>query len=230
MTSAFFQGEVCTGLDERWVKVDQWSWSQTHNSTSVPTQETIDKALKYQADSGLPDIAVSPARGKFLYLQAKLSKMLTTFLTLTSIRKNILEVGTLSGVSTIFFATTSPTTKITTIEINPQHASVARHNLATANVSNRVEIILGEGIDVKGYYSYYMISSSLTRPKGLIIVDDVVRRGNLVDEGTARSNVNIEGARRVNSNAGRDGRVESVVMQMVGEKNYDGMLYAVVKG
>jgi predicted O-methyltransferase YrrM len=243
MTTQFFHGKDREGLDKRWIDVDQWTFTQTHTSKSIPSQEHLDAALKHQQESGLPDIAVSPSQGKFLLLQAKLIDA-----------KNILEIGTLGGYSTMFLANASAETKVTTVEVSEKHAKVARENLDAAGVGEKVEILLGAGVDVLpgllkdvksgkrkpwdlvfidadkvSNWDYFDMAANMSRPGALIIVDNVVRRGNLVDEEYTKNDQNVIGSRKVITNAGQDDRVESVVIQMVGDKNYDGFMFSVLK-
>jgi predicted O-methyltransferase YrrM len=244
MSSTLFDSsDPRTRPDETWVKVDQWAFSQAHTSKAIPKQEVLDKALKHQHDSGLPDIAVSPSQGKFLQIQAKILNA-----------KHILEVGTLGGYSTIFLANASPETKVTTVEVSEKHAQVARENLEQAGVGDRVEILLGGGLEVlpklleevkagkrpqwdfvfidankSSNWDYFDTAAKMSRPGACIIVDNVVRRGTLVDEEKIHTDENVIGSRKVITNAGKDDRVDSVVIQMVGEKSYDGFLITVLK-
>jgi predicted O-methyltransferase YrrM len=229
--------------DSRWVAVDNYTVTQTHTSKDLPSPSTLSKALKHQQDSGLPDIAVSPSQGKYLLIQAKLLNA-----------ENILEVGTLGGYSTIFLANASPTTKVTTVEYNAHHAKVANENMAMAGLSDRVQILNGAGLDILpkvlsevregkrprfdmtfidadkvNNWEYFDMAVDMSRPGGCVIVDNVVRQGGLVDPKKAKTDQSVMGSRRVIEMSGKDPRVDSSVLQMVGDKGYDGMLIAVVK-
>ncbi|KAF2005322.1 O-methyltransferas-like protein family 3 [Amniculicola lignicola CBS 123094] len=228
--------------DERWTAVDQYSFSHLHPKTSTtPSIEALEYALTNQEKSGLPDIAVSPSQGKFLKLQAQLIKA-----------KNILEIGTLGGYSTIWLASASPDVKVTTVEVDPHHAEVAKATFKHAGVQDRVEVKLGPGLDVlpqlveevkqgkRDKYQLVFIDADkennwnyvdlalggLVESGTAIIVDNVVRKGQLADDKTEDSR--ILGARRVVENVGKDDRLDGVVVQTVGEKNYDGYLLAIV--
>jgi len=167
--------------------------------------------------------------------------------------ERILEVGTLGGYSTIWLASAWKGVRVTTVEINPHHQSVAQTNLAQAGVSNKVESLLGPGVEVltklagevkagkrKKYdmvfidadkinnWNYVNLALDMTRPGACIIVDNVVRRGLLADAEAAKTNPNVEGSRRVVENVGKDPRIDGVVIQLVGGKNYDGFLVATV--
>ena len=229
--------------DLRWEMVDEYSFSHLHPAGSThPSNEVLTYALDNSKKEGLPNIAVSPSQGKYLMLQARMIRA-----------ERILEVGTLGGYSTIWLASAWKGVRVTTVEINPHHQSVAQTNLAQAGVSNKVESLLGPGVEVltklagevkagkrKKYdmvfidadkinnWNYVNLALDMTRPGACIIVDNVVRRGLLADAEAAKTNPNVEGSRRVVENVGKDPRIDGVVIQLVGGKNYDGFLVATV--
>ncbi|KAJ9623176.1 hypothetical protein H2203_006112 [Taxawa tesnikishii (nom. ined.)] len=168
--------------------------------------------------------------------------------------ERVLEVGTLGGYSTIWLASTAPSIKVTTVEVNSAHAACAREAIDAAGLGDRVEILEGAGVDVlpglrrqveegkrkpfdfvfidadkENNLNYLNESIPMARQGACIIVDNVVRKGSLADEETAKTDSRVQGARAVVEGAGKDDRVEGVVMQMVGEKNYDGFLILSVK-
>lgn len=227
--------------DPRWTSVDTYSLSHLHPTTRTnPSHSVLTHILQNCKTKGLPDIAVSPSQGKFLKLQAQLIRA-----------KNVLEVGTLGGYSTVWMATASSDIKVTTVEVDRHHASVATSNFEHAGVSSRVEVKLGAGIDVlpqlaeevkegkRGKYqlvfidadkenswNYVDIALGMCDSGACIIVDNVVRKGQLTNE---KGDERVQGARRVIENVGKDDRLDGVVVQTVGEKNYDGFLMVVVK-
>ncbi|KAJ4368923.1 hypothetical protein N0V83_006005 [Neocucurbitaria cava] len=227
--------------DDRWTAVDEYAFSHLHPSTSTsPSLSALDYALKQQHDQGLPDIAVSPSQGKYLQLTARLARA-----------KNILEVGTLGGYSTIWLANTAPDVSVVSVEVDEHHAKVARGNVDFAGVGDRVDIRLGPGVDVlpklaeevksgkrgkfqfvfidadkENNWNYVDVALGMCEPGAVVIVDNVVRQGKLASE---TNDPRIAGARRVVENIGKDGRLDGIVMQTVGEKSYDGFLLAVVK-
>lgn len=227
--------------DPRWTAVDTYSLSHLHPaSATTPAPGALAHAQAHAEKSGLPDIAVSPSQGKFLQLQARLVRA-----------QNVLEVGTLGAYSTIWLAHASPAVRVTTVEVNPHHADVAQANLEHAGVADRVEIRRGAGVEVlpqladevrqgkRGRYqlvfidadkennwNYVDIALGMCDPGACIIVDNVVRKGQLANvDGDER----VQGARRVVEMIGKDERLDGVVVQTVGEKNYDGFLIAVVR-
>lgn len=226
--------------DPRWTTVDEYAVPLLHTSKHLPAQSSLDHALATSKNEGLPDIAVSASQGKLLQLQAR------------SIRaKNILEVGTLGGYSTIWLANATPNSKVVSVEVDEHHAKVARANIANAGVPDRVEVHLGAGIEIlpklveevkagkrekfqfvfidadkENNWNYVDIALGMVESGGVIIVDNVVRKGQLAHN---VDDPRVQGARRVVENIGKDDRLEGVVIQTVGDKNYDGFLFAVVK-
>ncbi|MCJ1245587.1 hypothetical protein MMC30_002791 [Trapelia coarctata] len=229
--------------DPRWTAVDNFQFPHIYPA-SRPYHSALEYALKNSLDKGLEDISVAPSQGKFLAVQCQIIGA-----------KRVLEVGTLGAYSTIWMASTGPDVKVTSIEIDPQIAEVARENIAFAGLSDRIEVILGAARDVlpqitaeieqgkrekfdftfidadkESAWLYFDSAVKITRPKGVVYVDNVVRKGLLADEELAKREPIVEGIRRVVEEVGKDERVDAVVLQTVGEKNYDGFLMAVVKG
>ena len=224
-----------------WTAVDTYALSHSHPS-SRPNTTALTQTLAASRAAGLPDIAASRAQAKFLAL----------FLRATS-TTHALEIGTLGGFTSIFLASENPQLRITTVEISPANAAVAKQNIASAGLSDRIEVILGAGVDVlpqlkadvlagkrekygfvfidadkQNNWNYFDIAADITVAKGVVVVDNVVRRGRVADGEAAKADDRIAGAREVIEKVGADGRVDSVVLQTVGEKGYDGWLWAVV--
>ena len=228
-------------VDPRWAAVDAYTNPHLHPSSSTsPSPSVLSAALETQNAKDLPDIAVSAAQGKFLQLTARLSRA-----------KHILEVGTLGGYSTIWLAHASSSVHVTSVEVDAHHAAVARQNMVDAGVSERVDILLGSGLDVlprlaeevksgkrekfgfvfidadkQSNWNYVDVALGMCEKGACIIVDNVVRGGKLATE---TDDVRVMGAKRVVENVGKDERLDGVVMQTVGEKSYDGFLMAIVK-
>jgi predicted O-methyltransferase YrrM len=227
--------------DPRWTAVDRYSFGHLHpSSRNTPSEEVLELALLDSEMQGLPDIAVSPSQGKYLQLQARLLKA-----------KNILEVGTLGGYSTIWLANASPDVRVISIEVDEHHAKVARNNIERAGLADRVDVRLGAGVEVlpkiveevkqqklgkfqlvfidadkENNWNYVDTAIGLCEPGACIIVDNVVRKGQLAHD---TDDPRIVGARRVVENVGKDDRLDGVVVQTVGDKNYDGFLIVVVQ-
>jgi predicted O-methyltransferase YrrM len=199
------------------------------------------KVVRSSVDFGMPPIAVSPAHGKFLQIQARVMGART-----------IVEVGMLGGYSTIWLASSHPDARVTSIEIDDQFAEQAKKHFGWAGMQDRIEVRVGAGMDelpkiveeVKAgkrpkvdlafidankennldYFNYML---DMSHPGTCIIVDNVVRRGTIVDPAKA-DDPRIMGARRLIEGVGKNKRVEATVLQIVGDKNYDGFLTAVV--
>ena len=166
--------------------------------------------------------------------------------------KHALEIGTLGGYTSIWLATMNPEMKVTTLEIDPVHAEVARQNLAEAGVADRVNVIVGPALDAmsglhaeiergnkppfgfvfidadkENNWTYFDLAVKMSATRACVFVDNVVVKGNLVNP-EAQGDEMVQGARQVIEEVGRDKRVEAVVLQTVCEKSYDGVLMAVV--
>ncbi|KAI5777424.1 S-adenosyl-L-methionine-dependent methyltransferase [Geopyxis carbonaria] len=229
--------------DARWTAVDAYSVSHLH-PPSRPNTAALANALKHLAAEGLPDDSTYPAFGKFLALQCTLGRV-----------SHVLEVGTLGGYTAIWIASLNPNIRITGLELDPHHAAVTRANVDAAGVGDRVEIIVGPAIealpklakeveagvrpkfgftfidaDKENNWAYFEAAVGISLQGAAIVVDNVVRKGNLAssDPGVLATGP-VQGARQVVEEAGKDPRVEACVIQTVSEKNYDGIVYAVVK-
>lgn len=183
--------------------------------------------------AGLPDIAVSATEGKQLHLMARMCGA-----------RRILEIGTLGGYSTLWLARALPPGgKVTTIEFNPKHADVARANLAKAGVNTRVEVIVGAALDVlptlkgtfdfffldankDGYPDYFRWAMKLSRPGSVIVVDNVVRDGEVTD--AASKDLAVVGVRALMEAVAAEPRFSATCIQTVGSRGYDGYLIGVV--
>jgi predicted O-methyltransferase YrrM len=219
-------------MDEaRWDAVDDYV-----TGLLVHEDEALREAGRASSAAGLPSIAVTPAHGKFLYLLARVQKA-----------ARILEIGTLGGYSTIWLARgLEPGGKVVTLEVDPKHAEVARSNLERAGVSDRVEIRVGPALetlpkldkdrpfdlvfidaDKPSTPDYFQWAIRLSRPGTLILVDNVVREGALVEP--ASNDERVRAMRRLNELAGAEPRVSATLIQTVGAKGYDGFLMARVR-
>jgi len=204
----------------------------------IPPDEVLNAAEHSHQVENLPLINVSPNLGKLLHLFVKLSKA-----------KTILEVGTLAGYSTIWMARALPEDgRLISLELDPHHAEVARKNIERAGLSSRVEIRVGKAIDLlpgllkenagpfdmifidadkPPYTEYFEWSLKLSRPGTLIIADNVIRDGKVLDQN--QDDPMVKGAQRFNKALAANGNVTATILQTVGVKEYDGMAIAVVK-
>ncbi|MDQ0466065.1 putative O-methyltransferase YrrM [Caulobacter ginsengisoli] len=199
----------------------------------VPQDEALTAALAASDAAGLPRIAVAPNQGRLLYLLA-----------LSVGARRILEVGTLGGYSTIWLARALPADgRLVSLEIDARHAEVARANLAHAGLAERAEVRVGPALDlldaVEGPLDFSFIDADkqnnagyfdhalrLTRPGGLIVVDNVVRHGAVIDPDGDSA---VQGVRRLMERLAAEPRVEATAIQTVGSKGWDGLMLARVK-
>lgn len=228
--------------DPRWSAVDQYALSHLH-TPSAPYYRELEFAAQNASKNDLPDIAVSPLQGQFLSLQVRLLNS-----------RHILEVGTLGGYSTIWLAGSHPDIKVTTVEVDERHAAVARESIDAAGLGSRVEILVGAGADVlpklreevaagsRPQYDFAFIDADkennllylketvgMARKGACLIVDNVVRKGGVANAELAKTDPRIAGSRAVIEGAGKHEKLDATMMQIVGEKNYDGFLVCLVK-
>ena len=202
----------------------------------IPREEALEVALASSSAAGLPEIQVTANTGKLLHLLA-----------LTVGAKKILEIGTLGGFSTIWLGRAlEPGGRLITLEYNPKHAEVAREKIARAGLAEVVELRVGAALellptlateapfdlffidaDKNNNQHYFEWALKLARPGSLIIVDNVVRGGKILDSET--SDEMVAGVRRLYETVGADKRVEATAIQTVGGKGHDGVLIARVK-
>lgn len=216
--------------DPRWSDVDDLIDAKLGTSDPV-----LDAALDANGAAGLPAIDLSAAQGKLLHLLVRA----------TSARR-ILEVGTLGGYSTTWLARALPEDgQLVTLELEQHHADVARFNLARAALTDRVELIVGPAADSlavmdatspfdlvfidadkEGNVGYLREALRLTRPGATIIVDNVVREGDILDPASA--DPKVQGTLALYDAVAAEPRLSATVVQTVGAKKWDGFLIAVV--
>lgn len=212
--------------EDLWSAVDSWFTNRL-----APDDPALTGAVQRARDAGLPDIAVSAAQGKFLNLLARMIGA-----------RRVLEIGTLGGYSTIWLARALPADgRVVSLEIDPQHADVARESVDAALVGDRVEILVGPALDtlptLTGPFdlvfvdadkpnnaAYVSAAMSLARPGTVIVVDNVVRAGAVVDE--AATDAAVAGTRQLTDLVADHPRLDATVLQTVGPKGHDGFLVA----
>jgi len=217
---------------QNWTEVDRYI-----TDLLVAPDPALDAALAASAAAGLPPIAVAPNQGKLLHLLARMQGA-----------RRILEIGTLGGYSTIWLARALPPGgRLVTLEADPKHAEVARANLARAGLTGVVELRLGKAAetlprmaaerpgpfdlvfidaDKAGTADYFAWALKLSRVGSVIIVDNVVRQGAVIEAGSA--DANVQGIRRFNEVLAAEKRVSATEVQTVGSKGHDGFALAVV--
>ena len=204
----------------------------------LPADPVLEEALRSSAAAALPSIQVSPTQGKLLHLLAKAQGA-----------RRILEVGTLGGYSTIWLGRALPADgRLLTLELDPRHADVARRNIASAGLQEKVEVRLGPALetlpkllverpepfdlvfidaDKPNTRRYFDWAVRLSRPGSLIVVDNVVRKGELANPSS--DDPNVRGMRELLEALSSDPRVSATAIQTVGTKGHDGFLLARVE-
>jgi predicted O-methyltransferase YrrM len=217
---------------ELWTAVDRYI-----AETLVKSDDALEAALRDSAAAGLPAINVSPSQGKLLHLLARMQGA-----------RNILEVGTLGGYSTIWLARALPADgRLISLEIDPKHAAIARTNIARAGLAGVAEVRVAPALDSLSQLAaergdpfdltfidadkpsnpdYFRRALALSRRGSLIIVDNVVRSGAVVD--AANTDASVQGVRRLNALIAAEPRVSATAIQTVGSKGYDGFAVALV--
>ncbi|MEY3025522.1 MAG: hypothetical protein RLZZ238_419 [Planctomycetota bacterium] len=197
----------------------------------------LDAALIDSSSAGLPSIAVAPSQGRMLHVLAR-----------SMGARRILEIGTLGGYSTIWLARALPSDgELVSLEIDPRHAEVARTNIARAELAGKARVIVGSALDTldamihrgsepfdfvfidadkENSANYLERALALTRAGAVIVVDNIVRRGRVIDPATG--DASVDGVRTMLELAGRHPRLSSAGVQTVGAKGYDGFLIATV--
>ncbi len=216
--------------DSRWSAVDDY-----FNDLLVPADPILDAALADSAAAGLPPISVAPTQGRLLHLLALMQGART-----------ILEIGTLGGYSTIWLARALPAGgRMVSLESEARHAEVARANLARAGLSDTVEVRLGPATetlptltaeapfdlifidaDKEGYPDYLRACLGLCRVGSVIIADNVVRDGAVIDPDN--QDPRVAGVRRFTELVAAEPRLTATAVQTVGHKGYDGFALAMV--
>jgi predicted O-methyltransferase YrrM len=219
---------------ELWSAVDRYLVEQL-----IPADPVLESARQANAAAGLPAIDVSPVQGKLLHLLARMQRA-----------ERILEMGTLGGYSTIWLARALPPHgRLVTLEFQAKHVEVARQNLERAGLTSKVEMRQGpaatslEQLHAEGAAPFDMIfvdadkrnnpvylewSLRLSRPGTLIVVDNVVRDGAVVD--AQSEDADIQGIRRFFEMLSKEPRLSATAIQTVGSKGYDGFVLALVVG
>ena len=218
--------------EELWGEVDKYI-----TATIAHNDAALNAAIEANHAAGLPTIDVSAPQGKLLHL-----------LTMVTGARRVLEVGTLGGYSTIWLARALPADgRVVTLEYAAKHAEVARKNLDAAGVGGKVEIRVGaaaesleqlarEGTapfdlifidaDKKSNRLYVQSALKLARRGTVIIVDNVIRDGKVVD--AKSEDADIQGTRAMFQLVGEEPRLTATAIQTVGGKGYDGFVIAVV--
>ena len=215
-----------------WARVDQYLVDAL-----VGPDPVLEAALEASAAAGLPPISVTAPQGKLLQQLAQLRGA-----------RRILEIGTLGGYSTIWLARALPADgRLVTLEVDPAYAEVARANLARAGLTDAVDVRVGRALDTLAQLAaeaagpfdlvfvdadkpstpdYFTWALRLSRPGTVIVVDNVVRAGAVIE--AASADPGVQGVRRFLDLLASEPRVSATALQTVGSKGYDGFAVALV--
>ncbi|MBA3390974.1 MAG: O-methyltransferase [Actinomycetota bacterium] len=201
----------------------------------APPDAALQTALEDSQRAGLPEIHVSPSQGRLLQLLAEIAGA-----------RRVLEIGTLGGYSTIHFARALPDDgALISLELDERHADVARTNIERAELSDKVELRVGDArellaalaesgvepfdlvfidADKEGYPEYLEWSMKLSQPGTLILGDNAIRGGGVLDpkDDSARA------TRQFNRMLAEDERLSSIILPILRER-IDGLAIARVR-
>jgi predicted O-methyltransferase YrrM len=220
-------------MGESWGAVDRYIGDHL-----LGPDPALDAALAANAAGELPAIDVSPPQGKMLHLLTRIAGA-----------ARVLEVGTLGGYSTIWLARALPEGgKVVSLEVSPHHAEVARGNIGNAGLADKVEIRVGPALetlaamqaagegpfdlvfldaDKENNANYVQAALGMTRKGSVIIVDNVVREGGILDPNNA--DPMIVGTRQLYEMLASEARLSATAVQTVGSKQWDGFVLALVE-
>ncbi|MEP6833155.1 MAG: O-methyltransferase [Gemmatimonas sp.] len=218
--------------NKTWTDVDHY-----FSDLFVGADAVLGGTLAASALAGLPDIAVAPNQGKLLHLLARMIGA-----------RRVLEIGTLGGYSAIWMARALPHDgKVVTLELDAKHAAVALANFSSAGVASKIELRQGAAMasldqlldaktepfdlvfidaDKANIPGYFQRALHLTRVGGVILVDNVVRNGAVIDKDSV--DASVLGVRQFNELAAAEPRVTATALQTVGVKGYDGLVIMLV--
>jgi predicted O-methyltransferase YrrM len=222
-------------------QTQQDAWTQVDDYFSqrlIGPDPALDAALEANRQAELPAIDVTPLQGRFLELLVRMTKA-----------RRILELGTLGGYSTIWLARALPSGGcVVTLELDPRHASVAQANLQRSGVLGRVDLRVGRAADSlrklvaekaapfdlvfidadkAGYPEYLEWSLRLSHPGTVLLGDNVVRDGKVIQPDNP--DPHVQGVRRFIDLVAREPRLTATALQMVSPKGYDGFVLAIVE-
>ncbi|GLO64543.1 O-methyltransferase [Oceanobacillus kimchii] len=215
-----------------WNNVDEY-----FEEKLLPEDKILNQILENNQAAGLPQIDVAPLQGKLLYLLTKMKSA-----------RQVLEIGTLGGYSSIWFAKgVTQNGKVVTLEANQTHAEIARKNIENAGFKQTVQVLVGNAIDTlptlenagESFDVIFIDADKQNNPKylewalrlanegALLIADNVVRNGEVIDQKS--EDERIQGLREFMNMLENEERIESTAIQTVSSKGYDGFVIGIVK-
>ena len=221
-------------------KMDKNIYERVDNYISeISAQEDkiLTDVIKSLEDENIPQMSVSANHGKFLQV-----------LMISCNAKRVLELGTLGGYSTIWLARALPDKgKLISLEIDKHYSEVAKKNIENAGLSEKVDIRLGRALDIlptfieqneepfdfifidadkPPYTEYFELAIKLSREGTIIVCDNVIREGKVLDENS--SDEKVLGVQKLNESLRKNKNITATIIQTVGIKEHDGMVVAVV--
>ncbi len=221
--------------------MDKSTWSEVDNylhETLLGKDDILSETIKSNRAAGLPSIDVTPLQGKLLTIICSAVKA-----------KNVLEIGTLGGYSTICLARgVGADGKVVTLEYSDYHGQIAKANLERAGVLDRVTVRIGPALetlptlsdealapfdlifidaDKENNPAYLEWAVKLARSGSLIFIDNVVREGSIIDMNDLSEAT--KATRRLHEMLGSHPQLEVTSMQTIGEKGWDGFALAMVR-
>ncbi|MFT4080100.1 O-methyltransferase [Rhodomicrobium sp.] len=201
--------------------------------------EALSAAVADMKTAQMPEISVSPVLGRLLFVLAKAVRA-----------RRILEIGTLGGYSAIWLGRALPEDgRMLSLEIDPRHAAIARGNLARAGLQDKVEVREGVALDIlpsliasgeppfdfifidadkEPYLDYFELSLQLSKAGTMIVADNVIRHGAVIDPTRAEVPA-VAGVKRLSDALATHPAVDATIIQTVGVKSHDGLVLAVVR-
>ncbi|NDL62960.1 O-methyltransferase [Acerihabitans arboris] len=218
--------------------MDQTTWRAVDDYLTgwlVPEDAALRRALAANIQAGLPPHDVAPNQGKLLHIFARMVRA-----------RRILEIGTLGGYSTIWLARALPENgELVTLECAKNHAAIARQNLERAAPAARVTLRVGPALDTLATLdvndpfdlifidadkannpAYLGWSLTLSHPGTVIIADNVIRDGSILDH--ASRDERVTGIRHFFSALSANPGLTSTAIQTVGSKGWDGFSISLV--
>jgi predicted O-methyltransferase YrrM len=217
---------------DAWTAVDKYLEDRL-----IADDPILNAAQEASSAADLPPISVTAAQGKFLALLCRIAGA-----------RSVLEIGTLGGYSTIWLARGLPDDgRVVTLEVDSRHAAVAWANIDRAAMPQQIEIVVGPALeslprladhagapfdlvfidaDKANIPGYLEATLKLSRPGTVLVVDNVIRGGHVIDRDT--DDPNVRGVRQFFDQVRDDPRLDTTALQTVGSKGWDGFALAVV--
>ena len=145
--------------------------------------------------------------------------------------RQVLEIGTFSGYSTLWMASALPEGgRIDTLEINDEMEDLIRAGFARAGLADRIRLHIGDALDIlpaltgpyelvfidadkRDYVAYYQAVFDLVAPGGLIVADNVLWDGKVCAEEPPRDQ-QTRGILAFNDLVAGDARVENFILPL----------------